>query len=158
MSCSVLLKSVLLIACVFWIFFSERWQSTLYQIFFLFFFRKYRDTERRQRYKEKTYRDTRRRHTLYSDTKTHITKRRHTEKQTGRWKKISRAVAVAVPAEDVKLKDRDVVIAGEVDGGLQSHGLQRRANRVSLMQRIAELLPRHNDPAKHIHSISRQAN
>ena len=28
-----LLKSVLLISCVFWIFFSERWQSTLFQIF-----------------------------------------------------------------------------------------------------------------------------
>ena len=33
LSCSVLLKSVLLISCVFWIFFLERWQSTLFQIF-----------------------------------------------------------------------------------------------------------------------------
>ena len=33
LSCSVLLKSVLLISCVFWIFFSERWQTTLFQIF-----------------------------------------------------------------------------------------------------------------------------
>ena len=32
LSCFVLLKSVLLISCVFWIFFSERWQSTLFQI------------------------------------------------------------------------------------------------------------------------------
>ena len=36
LSCFVLLKSVLLISCVFWIFFSERWQSTLFQIFFFF--------------------------------------------------------------------------------------------------------------------------
>ena len=31
LSCSVSLKSILLISCVFWIFFSERWQSTLFQ-------------------------------------------------------------------------------------------------------------------------------
>ena len=36
LSCSILLKSILLISCVFWIFFSERWQSTLFQIFFFF--------------------------------------------------------------------------------------------------------------------------
>ena len=34
LSCVVQLKSVLLISCVFWIFFSDRWQSTLFQIFF----------------------------------------------------------------------------------------------------------------------------
>jgi hypothetical protein len=28
------------------------------------------------------------------------------------------------PGEDVKLKDRDVVVAGEVDGRLESHGFQ----------------------------------
>lgn len=28
------------------------------------------------------------------------------------------------PGEDVKLEDGDVVVACEVDGGLQSHGLQ----------------------------------
>ena len=36
LSCSVSLESVLLISCVFRIFFSERWQSTLFQIFFVF--------------------------------------------------------------------------------------------------------------------------
>ena len=34
LSCFVQLKSVLLISCVFWIFFSEHLQSTLFQIFF----------------------------------------------------------------------------------------------------------------------------
>ena len=66
-------------------------------------------------------------------------------------KKFSEATAKAIPAEDVKLKDRDVVIAGEVDGGLEGHGFQRRANGVSLVQGVAELLPRHDDPAKHTH-------
>ena len=37
LSCFVRLKSVLLISCVFWIFFSERWQSTLFQIFSKYF-------------------------------------------------------------------------------------------------------------------------
>ena len=37
LSCFVVLKSVLLFSCVFWIFFSERWQSTLFQNFFYFF-------------------------------------------------------------------------------------------------------------------------
>ena len=59
--------------------------------------------------------------------------------------------AKAIPAEDVKLKDGDVVVAGEVNGGLEGHGFQRRANGVSLVQGVAELLPRHNDPAKHTH-------
>ena len=34
LSCFVQLKSVLLISCVFWAFFSERWQSTLFPFFF----------------------------------------------------------------------------------------------------------------------------
>ena len=50
------------------------------------------------------------------------------------------------PAEDVKLKDGDVVVAGEVDGGLEGHGLQRRADGVGVVQRVAELFPRHDDP------------
>ena len=36
LSCFILSKSVLLISCVFWIFFTEHWQSTLFQIFFLY--------------------------------------------------------------------------------------------------------------------------
>lgn len=36
------------------------------------------------------------------------------------------------PGEDVELKDGDVVVAGEVDGGLERHGLQARADRMDL--------------------------
>ena len=35
LSCFVQLKSVTVISCVLWIFFSQRWQSALFQIFFL---------------------------------------------------------------------------------------------------------------------------
>ena len=54
------------------------------------------------------------------------------------------------PAEHIKLKDRDVVIAGKVDGGLEGHGLQRGPNGVCLMQCDAKLLPRHNDSAQQL--------
>ena len=37
LSCFVQFKAFSLISCVFWIFFSERWQSILFQIFFFFF-------------------------------------------------------------------------------------------------------------------------
>ncbi len=53
------------------------------------------------------------------------------------------------PGEDVKLKDRDVVVAGEVYGGLKGHGLQSRADGMKLMERLSEHLPRHNGPAPH---------
>lgn len=38
------------------------------------------------------------------------------------------------PGEDVKLKDRDVVIASEVYGGLEGHGLQTGADGMKLME------------------------
>ena len=37
---------------------------------------------------------------------------------------------LGAPSEDVKLKDRDVVVECEVDGGLERHGLQRGVNGV----------------------------
>lgn len=52
------------------------------------------------------------------------------------------------PGEDVKLKDRDVVIAGEVDGGLQGHGFQTWADRVKLVESLAKGPPWHYGPAR----------
>lgn len=49
--------------------------------------------------------------------------------------------------EDVKLKHGDVVVAGQVDGGLQGHGLQTQTDRVELMESLAEGSPRHDGPA-----------
>jgi len=39
----------------------------------------------------------------------------------------------ALPCEDVKLKHRDVVVDGEVDGGLQGHGFQGGVDGVVLL-------------------------
>lgn len=50
------------------------------------------------------------------------------------------------PGEDVKLEDGDVVVAGEVDGGLEGHGFQARADGVELVQCLPEHLPRHYSP------------
>ena len=50
--------------------------------------------------------------------------------------------------EDVELKHRDVVVAGQVDGGLQGHGLQAQADGVELMESLAERSPRHDGPAQ----------
>lgn len=49
--------------------------------------------------------------------------------------------------EDVKLEHRDVVVAGQVDGGLQGHGLQTQTDGVELMESLAEGSPRHDGPA-----------
>lgn len=49
--------------------------------------------------------------------------------------------------EDVELKDGDVVVAREVDGGLESHGLQARADRVKLVESLAKCPPRHDGPS-----------
>lgn len=48
--------------------------------------------------------------------------------------------------EDVKLKDGDVVVAGQVDGGLEGHGLQTQADGVELMESLTERSPRHDGP------------
>lgn len=53
------------------------------------------------------------------------------------------------PGEDVKLKDRDVVVAGKVDGGLESHGLQARADRVKLVESLTKCPPWHYGPTVH---------
>lgn len=52
------------------------------------------------------------------------------------------------PGEDVKLKHRDVVVAGEVYCGLEGHGLQARADWVKLVQSLSEDLPLDDSPAK----------
>lgn len=52
------------------------------------------------------------------------------------------------PGEDVKLKHRDVVVAGQVDGRLQGHGLQAQTDGVELMESLAEGSPRHDGPAQ----------
>lgn len=53
------------------------------------------------------------------------------------------------PGEDVELKHRDVVVAGEVDGGLESHGLQAQADGVKLMECLTKRPPWHNGPTVH---------
>ena len=51
--------------------------------------------------------------------------------------------------EDVELEHGDVVVAGEVYGGLEGHGLQSGADGVKLMERLTEHLPRHDGPVTH---------
>lgn len=53
------------------------------------------------------------------------------------------------PGEDVELKDWDVVVAGEVDSWLESHGLQSGADWVELMEWLTKHLPRHDGPVTH---------
>ena len=48
--------------------------------------------------------------------------------------------------KDVELKVGDEVVAGEVDGGLEGHGLQPRPDGVHLGERLPEVLPRHYRP------------
>lgn len=56
------------------------------------------------------------------------------------------------PGEDVKLEHWDVIIAGEVNGGLEGHGLQSRAYGMELMEWLTKHLPRHNGPVTHRHN------
>lgn len=44
-------------------------------------------------------------------------------------------------SEDVELKDRDIVIAGEVDGRFQSHGLQPGADGMHVVKALPEHFP-----------------
>lgn len=53
------------------------------------------------------------------------------------------------PGEDVELKDGDVVVTGEVDGGLESHGLQAQADRVKLVEGLTKRPPWHYGPRVH---------
>lgn len=48
------------------------------------------------------------------------------------------------PGENVKFKHGDVVIACEVDGGLEGHGLQAGTDWMKFMKRLTEHLPRHD--------------
>ena len=48
--------------------------------------------------------------------------------------------------EDVELEVGDEVVAGEVDGGLEGHGLQSRPDGMHLRERLPEVLPRHYRP------------
>ena len=48
--------------------------------------------------------------------------------------------------EDVELEHGDVVVAGQVDGGLEGHGLQPGADEVHFVKALAEHLPGHDGP------------
>lgn len=50
--------------------------------------------------------------------------------------------------EDVKLEHRNVVIAGEVNGGFESHSLQTAADGMYVMKALTEDFPWHYCPAK----------
>lgn len=50
--------------------------------------------------------------------------------------------------EDVKLEDRDVVVAGEVDGGLEGHGLQAGTDGVHFVKALSEDFPGHYRPER----------
>lgn len=50
--------------------------------------------------------------------------------------------------ENVELKHRDVVVAGEVDGGFESHGLQAWADGMHFVKALSEYFPRHYCPAR----------
>lgn len=53
------------------------------------------------------------------------------------------------PGEDVELEDRDVVVTGEVNGGLESHGLQAQTDGVKLMESLSKRPPWHYGPRIH---------
>ena len=48
------------------------------------------------------------------------------------------------PGEDVKLKVGDVVVARQIDGGLEGVGLQSFLETVNFIQALTERLPRHD--------------
>lgn len=50
--------------------------------------------------------------------------------------------------EDVKLEDRDVVVAGEVNGGLEGHGLQARTDGVHFVKALSKDFPGHYCPER----------
>lgn len=56
--------------------------------------------------------------------------------------------------EDVKLEDRDVVVAGEVNGGLEGHGLQAGTDGVHFVKALSKDFPGHYCPERqHICSL-----
>ena len=50
------------------------------------------------------------------------------------------------PGEDVKLKVRDIIVTGQVYGGLQSHRLQPRTDGMDFVERQSEQFPGNNCP------------
>lgn len=54
-------------------------------------------------------------------------------------------------SENVKLEHRNVVVAGEVNGGLQGHGLQAWADGMHLVEALPEDFPRHYCPGRRRH-------
>ena len=50
------------------------------------------------------------------------------------------------PGEDVKLKVGDIIVTGQVYGGLQGHRLQPRADRMDFVERQSEEFPRNYRP------------
>lgn len=50
--------------------------------------------------------------------------------------------------ENVELKHRNVVVAGEVNGGFEGHGLQARADGMHFMKALSEDFPWHYCPAR----------
>lgn len=51
-------------------------------------------------------------------------------------------------SEDVKLEHRNVVVAGQVNGGLEGHGLQARADGMHFVKALSEDFPRHYCPER----------
>lgn len=49
--------------------------------------------------------------------------------------------------ENVELKHRNEVVACEVDGGFEGHGLQARADEMHFVKALSEDFPRHYRPA-----------
>lgn len=50
--------------------------------------------------------------------------------------------------EDVKLEHRDVVVAGEVNGGLQGHGLQAGTDGMHFVKALSKDFPGHYCPER----------
>lgn len=51
--------------------------------------------------------------------------------------------------KNVKLKDWDVVVAGEVDGGFEGHGLQAWADGMHFVKALPKHFPWHYCPVEH---------
>lgn len=49
-----------------------------------------------------------------------------------------------LPCKYVVFKDRDVIIDGEVNGGLESHCFQRRVDRVTFVECLSKQPPGNN--------------
>ena len=67
------------------------------------------------------------------------------------------APAPNLPREHVELEVGNVVVSGEVDGGLERHGLEARVDGVHLRQAFPKRLPRHQRPNKTGHTVTATA-